>query len=60
VIAENLEPPYADAEAVQRAAAAVMAAHGADGHRYLRTLVRYNLAAWPGLDVALGALEASV
>jgi hypothetical protein len=50
VIPEDLELPYADAESVARGAAAVKAAHGDDGTHYLRTLVTYNLAAWPGLD----------
>jgi hypothetical protein len=50
VLPEGLEPPYAPAEAVAAGAAAVKAAHGEDGEHYLRTLVRYNLAAWPGLD----------
>ena len=49
-IDESLEPPFADADAVARAADTVKAAHDEDGLRYLRTLVRYNLAAWPGLD----------
>ena len=49
-ISEQLEPPYADAEAVRRAASAVRARHGADGMHYLRTLVRYSAAAWPGID----------
>lgn len=49
VMAESLEPPYADAEAVARGAAAVRAAHGEDGVRYLRTLARYSPDAWPGV-----------
>lgn len=55
----ELELPLAEADAVARGAAAVQAAHGEDGLRYLRTLVRYNLVAWPGLDVALASLESS-
>lgn len=54
-IEESLEPPFAEAEAVARGADAVKAAHGEDGLRYLRTLVRYNLAAWPGLDAHVDA-----
>ena len=50
VIPEELEPPYADADAVARGAAAVLTQHGDNGRHYLRTLVVYNLAAWPGLD----------
>ena len=51
-IAEELEPPFADADAVQRAAAAVREQHGDDGARYLRTLARYNREAWPGIEEA--------
>ena len=49
-MAEDLEPPYADAEAVQRGIAAVRAKHGEDGERYLRTLARYSREGWPGID----------
>lgn len=55
----EMEPPFANAEAVAKGAQAVQAAHGADGMRYLRTLVRYNLAAWPGLDSVVAELEAT-
>lgn len=50
VLPEDLEVPYADAAAVKTGADAVLAAHGDAGRHYLRTLVVYNLAAWPGLD----------
>jgi hypothetical protein len=50
VIAEGLEAPYASAEVVAKAAAAVVAQHGDDAKHYLQVLVRYNGAAWPGLD----------
>jgi hypothetical protein len=53
VIAEGVDVPYATAEAVATAAAAVRAAHGEDGLHYLKVLVRYNLAAWPGLDTLI-------
>ena len=46
---EELEPPFADAAAVRRAAAAVRERHGADGERYLRTLARYSTEGWPGI-----------
>jgi hypothetical protein len=49
-IPDDLEAPYADADAVQRAAAAVREKHGEDGERYLRTLARYNREAWPGIE----------
>jgi hypothetical protein len=50
---EDLEAPYADADAVRRAAAAVKDAHGEDGVRYLRTLARYAPTAWPGIETSL-------
>jgi len=53
VIPEELEPPYAAADAVARAATAVVAAHGDTGRHYLQTLVTYNLPGWPGLDSAI-------
>ena len=53
IIPEALEPPYADADAVARGTAAVLTRHGDDGRHYLRTLVVYNLASWPGLDLEL-------
>ncbi len=56
-IDEELEPPYADAEAVARAADRTIAAHGADGIHYLRTIARYNLAAWPGLDAYMAKMD---
>lgn len=49
-IDEQLKPPYADAGTVRGAAAVVRDRHGADGARYLRTLARYNPAAWPGIE----------
>ena len=56
-MAESLEPPYADADAVRRAAQAVHAQHGDDGLRYLRTLARYAAAAWPGIETVVAELE---
>jgi hypothetical protein len=47
---DELAPPYADAEAVVRGAAAVKAAHGEDGVRYLKTLARYSREGWPGVE----------
>lgn len=55
-IDEELEPPYADAAAVVRGAEIVREKHGDDGVRYLRTIARYNLMAWPGLDGYLASL----
>lgn len=47
---ESLEPPYADADAVRRGAAAVRERHGEDGIHYLRTIELYSLDGWPGID----------
>jgi len=57
VIDEKLEAPYADGDAVARGAAAVLAQHSTDGLRYLRTLERYTLAGWPGLDAVLAKVS---
>lgn len=56
-IDEALEPPYADADTVARAADSVRAQHGDDGLHYLRTIARYNLGAWPGLDAYLATVD---
>jgi hypothetical protein len=53
-IDDALEMPYADAESVRRAAAAVCEQHGEDGARYLRTLARYSREAWPGIEAEAG------
>ena len=53
VMDEQLEPPFADEAAVARGIAAVRAAHGEDGERYLRTLARYAGEAWPGITQAV-------
>ncbi len=52
-IPEDMEAPYSDAAGVQRGVAAVRAAHGEDGERYLRTLARYAADAWPGISSAV-------
>lgn len=57
-IADELAPPYADAESVRRAATAVREQYGDDGLRYLRTLARYNAEAWPEIDQAVTQLDA--
>jgi hypothetical protein len=56
-IAEELQPPYADADAVRRGALAVREAHGDDGMHYLRTIARYGQDAWPGIDDVLSELS---
>lgn len=50
VIEESLAPPFAEAAAVARAVTAVREAHGDDGERYLRALVKYSADAWLGID----------
>jgi len=49
VMADDLEAPYADAAGVERGIAAVRAAHGEDGERYLQTLAKYASEGWPGI-----------
>lgn len=53
---EALEPPYADAEGVRRGSAAVREKHGADGIHYLRTIERYSLDGWPGIDAVVAEI----
>ncbi len=57
VIDESLQPPFASAEAVARAAGVIRARFGEDAEHYLRTIARYNAAGWPGVEglVAIGA-----
>lgn len=50
VIDESLQPPFAEAAAVETAVAAVREAHGDDGERYLRALVKYSPDVWPGIQ----------
>ena len=54
---DDLEPPYADADAVRRAAPVTRDQHGEDGMRYLRTLVRYSREGWPGIEAVVAELE---
>jgi len=56
-IGEGQQPPFTDADGVRRGALTVKEKHGEDGMRYLRTLVRYNLAWWPGLDALVEELS---
>ncbi|MES3033552.1 MAG: hypothetical protein V4813_06095 [Gemmatimonadota bacterium] len=58
-IDEEVEPPFCAPDATERASAAVMAAHGEDGVRYLRTIHRYAAESWPGLDAVLSKLDAT-
>lgn len=54
VIPEDMETPYASAEAVAKAAKALQAKHGEAGLHYLQTIARFNGAAWPGLHDLVG------
>lgn len=56
VIDEKLEAPYAGADAVAKAAKAIVATHGDDAVHYLRVIARYNPAGWPGIDEVLAGL----
>lgn len=56
-IDDSVESPYCDAASVEKAAKACVAAHGEEGLRYLRTIHRYALESWPGLDGVLASLE---
>ncbi len=49
VMPEELEPPYAAADAVKKGADAVKVQHGDDGVRYLKTLAKYSADGWPGI-----------
>lgn len=54
-MADDLEPPFAPADAVERAAKATIDKFGDDGRHYLVTIERYNAVGWPGLGTVLGA-----
>lgn len=56
-IPESLDAPYADAESVRRGAAVVKERHGVDGEHYLRTIARYSLDGWPGIDAVVAELD---
>jgi hypothetical protein len=53
---EDAEPPFCDAAAVAKGAKALLAAHGDEGARYLRTIHRYANESWPGLDAVVAEL----
>lgn len=54
-IDETLEPPFASAEGVKKAADAIVAQFGADAVHYLRTIAKYAAAAWPGVEEIVAA-----
>jgi len=53
VMPDDLEPPYANEDAVKRGVEAVRTQHGEDGERYLHTLARYSAEGWPGIEEAI-------
>ncbi len=53
---EELAPPFASAESVAKAAAAVVEQFGEDGRLYLVTIAKYNGEGWPGLDAIIRQL----
>lgn len=55
-IADDMPTPFASAEKVAAAAAQLLASHGDDGKRYLRTIALYNGEAWPGLMQVIGEI----
>lgn len=55
VMAEDLEAPYATADAVKAGAAAVRTQFGEAGEHYLQTLARYAADGWPGIGELVSA-----
>jgi len=58
-IDEDQEPPFCDATAVETASTALIAAHGDEGVRYLRTIHRYAAESWPGLETIITSIDAA-
>jgi hypothetical protein len=58
-IDEEAEPPFCDAAATAKASEALIAAHGDEGVRYLRTIHRYAASSWPGLEGVIAKLDAA-
>ncbi|MHB1097651.1 MAG: hypothetical protein ACYC3F_15950 [Gemmatimonadaceae bacterium] len=56
---EELDPPFADAGAVAKGAAAVVDQFGEDGRLYLLTIAKYNGSGWPGLDGVIAGMGAA-
>ena len=56
---DDLPPPFASAESVEKAARAVVERFGENGRHYLVTIAKYNSEGWPGLDGVIGALPAA-
>jgi len=53
---EDLPAPFATAEAVAKASAAVVEKFGDDGRLYLVTIAKYNGDGWPGLGAVLAGM----
>lgn len=53
-IDDDVDPPYTDADAVRRGAAAIRERHGDAADHYLRTIARYNAEGWPGIEEIVG------
>ena len=58
-IDEEVEPPFCSEDATAKAADMLIAAHGDEGVRYLRTIHRYASASWPGLDAVIVKIDAT-
>jgi len=56
---DDLQPPFASAELVMRAARVVVERFGENGRHYLVTIAKYNAEGWPGLDVVIASLPAA-
>ncbi len=56
---EELAPPFADAEAVAKGAAAVVEKFGEGGRLYLLTIAKYNGSGWPGIEAAIAGMSAA-
>lgn len=54
-MADDLASPYTDEAGVKRGAEVVRAQFGADGERYLQTLLKYNRDGWPGIEAVAAA-----
>lgn len=56
-MAEELQAPFASADAVQRAARVVAERFGEDGRHYLVTIAKYNGEGWPGIEAVVASLS---
>jgi hypothetical protein len=56
---DDLQPPFASAESVAKAAHAVVERFGENGRHYLVTIAKYNGEGWPGLDELIAAFPSA-